>query len=213
MGYQRVAERGEFANRHPERGELARRPFLVQSRRGGKAVGLPLRAGPIHKLQRDASIRKRFLRGEQVMRSILACGLVLGVVLFGALWNRAEQVRAARLAEEAAKSARDAGESQIAHMVYFTLKDNSAEAKKKMVEACKKYLTEHDGTVYFSAGIRGEDFNRQINDREFDVALHLVFKDKASHDKYQDHERHKKFIEENKDNWKKVRVFDAVVHK
>ena len=39
-------------------------------------------------------------------------------------------------------------------MVYFTLKDNSPAAKKKLVDACKKYLKDHDGTVYFSAGIR-----------------------------------------------------------
>ena len=52
-----------------------------------------------------------------------------------------------------------------------------------------------------------------MNSRDWDVALNLVFKDKAAHDKYQDHARHKKFIEENKDNWKKVRVFDSVVGK
>jgi hypothetical protein len=33
----------------------------------------------------------------------------------------------------------------------------------------------------------------------------------AAHDKYQDHERHKKFIDENKGNWDKVRVFDSWV--
>jgi Stress responsive A/B Barrel Domain len=102
-------------------------------------------------------------------------------------------------------------EGNLGHMVYFTLKDNSSEAKAKLVAACKKYLTGHDGTVYFSAGVLAEDFKRDVNDREFDVALHLVFKDKAAHDKYQDHPRHEEFIKENKDNWKKVRVFDSVV--
>ena len=29
------------------------------------------------------------------------------------------------------------------------------------------------------------DLTRDVNDRDFEVALHLVFKDKASHDKYQ----------------------------
>ncbi len=102
-------------------------------------------------------------------------------------------------------------EGNICHMVYFTLKDNSADARQKLVAACKKYLGDHEGTVYFSAGVIGDDFKREVNDRDFDVALHLVFKDKAAHDKYQEHPRHLKFIEENKDNWKKVRVFDAVV--
>ena len=48
-----------------------------------------------------------------------------------------------------------------------------------------------------------------MNDRDFDVALHLVFKNKAAHDKYSTAERHMKFIEETKANWKKVRVFDS----
>jgi len=97
----------------------------------------------------------------------------------------------------------------IVHDVYFSLKDNSADAKKKLVKACKKYLTKHDGTVFFAAGTLADDLNRPVNDRDFDVGLHIVFKDKASHDKYADAERHKQFIEENKENWKKVRVFDT----
>jgi hypothetical protein len=96
-------------------------------------------------------------------------------------------------------------------MVYFTLKDNSADAKKKLVEACKKYLKEHDGVLFFAAGTRAEDFKREVNDVEWDVALHLIFKSKAAHDKYQDAAMHKQFIEENKDNWKKVRVFDSEI--
>ena len=51
------------------------------------------------------------------------------------------------------------------------------------------------------------------NDVQFDVALHIVFKDIASHDKYAVAKRHKQFIAENKDNWKKVRVFDSIVER
>src|SRR5262245_35787583 len=131
------------------------------------------------------------------MRALLASGLALFLVL-----------GSARADDEKKKEG-----PQIAHMVYFALKDNSADAKKKLVAACKKYLDKHEGTVYFSAGVISDDFKRDVNDRDWDVALHLVFKDKAAHDKYQDHERHKKFIDENKDNWKKVRVFDAEVSK
>ena len=50
-----------------------------------------------------------------------------------------------------------------------------------------------------------------MNDRAFDVALHVVFADSASHDAYQKAPRHLKFIEENQANWKQVRVFDAQV--
>jgi Stress responsive A/B Barrel Domain len=134
------------------------------------------------------------------MRSVLRCGLALCLALSTVLTARAEK-----------PAARQSGEGNVAHMVYFKLKDNSPAARQKLVAACKKYLDRHEGTVYFSCGVRSEDFNRPVNDRDFDVALHLVFKDKASHDKYQDHPRHKQFIAENKDNWEKVRVFDAIV--
>jgi hypothetical protein len=105
--------------------------------------------------------------------------------------------------------AKKATKPMIGHMVYFKLKDNSAENRKKLVDACEKYLADHDGVVFFSAGVIGDDFKREVNDRDWDVALHLVFTDKAAHDKYQDHKEHLKFIEENKANWAKVRVFDS----
>jgi len=109
------------------------------------------------------------------------------------------------------EEAKAASEPKLVHDVYFTLKDNSAEAKKKLVDACKKHLTKHKGTVYFSAGLLAGDLKREVNDTDWDVALHLVFENKAAHDKYQDDPRHKQFIDENKDNWKKVRVFDSYV--
>jgi hypothetical protein len=99
----------------------------------------------------------------------------------------------------------------LSHDVFFALKDSSPTAKKKLVDACKKYLSNHPGTVFFSAGVLADDLKREVNDRDFDVALHIVFKDKASHDRYQDADAHHKFIEENKENWKKVRVFDSYV--
>jgi Stress responsive A/B Barrel Domain len=98
---------------------------------------------------------------------------------------------------------------QLAHMVYFKLKDNSGANRAKLVASCKLLLTGHEGTVSFATGTLAGDFTRDVNDRDFDVSLHLVFANKAAHDKYQDHPRHLKFIEENKENWEKVRVFDS----
>jgi len=97
----------------------------------------------------------------------------------------------------------------IAHAVYFKLKDATPAAKLKLVESCDLYLEGRDGVVSYSAGVRGEDFKRDVNDLDFDVSLHLVFKDKASHDAYETHPEHLKFIEANKANWTKVRVFDS----
>jgi hypothetical protein len=102
-------------------------------------------------------------------------------------------------------------EKMLAHDVYFSLNDNSPQAKEKLVAACKRYLSDHPGTVWFAAGPLAEELKRDVNDRDFDVALHLVFKSKAAHDQYAKAEKHLKFIEENKENWKKVRVFDSYV--
>jgi hypothetical protein len=112
---------------------------------------------------------------------------------------------AAKPAEKAAAG------PQIGHMVFFKLKDGTPAARAKLVGACKKYLSDHEGTVYFSAGAIAAGFDRSVNDRDWDVALHLVFADKAAHDKYQEHARHKQFIEENNDTWAKVRVFDSEI--
>src|SRR6266581_4842358 len=99
----------------------------------------------------------------------------------------------------------------LAHDVYFALNDPSADARAKLVVACRKYLTGHEGTVFFAAGTLAGEMNRPVNDRDYDVALHVYFRDKAAHDKYQDAPRHKQFIEEMQGNWKKVRVFDSWV--
>jgi hypothetical protein len=99
----------------------------------------------------------------------------------------------------------------LSHDVYFSLTDNSPQAKEKLIVACKKYLSGHPGTIWFAVGPLGEEFQRDVNDRDFDVALHIVFKNKAAHDEYSKAERHMKFIEEAQPNWKKVRVFDSYV--
>jgi stress responsive alpha/beta barrel protein len=97
----------------------------------------------------------------------------------------------------------------LSHDVYFTLKDDSPKAKEALVAGCKKFLSEHPGVVWFAAGALVEEHDREVNDRSFDVALHIVFKDKASHDKYQEADSHHKFIEEFNENWESVRVFDS----
>lgn len=134
------------------------------------------------------------------MRKLLFGGMVLGAAVVVMLsWNAV-----------GAKDEKGAKGPRIVHGVYFTLKDNTPQAREKLVTACKKYLTKHPGTVHFTAGTLVEDLKRPVNDRDFDVALLIVFEDRKAHDLYQDAERHKQFIEENKDNWKKVRVFDSV---
>lgn len=99
----------------------------------------------------------------------------------------------------------------LAHNVYFSLKDQSETSKSALVAACREYLADHPGVVFFACGTLEPDLARPVNDRDFDVALHVVFDSRASHDAYQEHPLHLKFIEENRPGWAKVRVFDSVV--
>jgi hypothetical protein len=99
----------------------------------------------------------------------------------------------------------------LAHNVYFTLKDKSESSRNNLVAACKKYLVAHPGVVFFACGTLQQGLDRPVNDRDFDVALHIVFESKEAHDVYQDAPRHLAFVEENRDGWAKVRVFDSEV--
>ena len=99
----------------------------------------------------------------------------------------------------------------LAHIVFFKLTDSSPQNIAEMVASCDKYLSGHPGCLYYSAGTLVPDLARPVNDRDFDVALHVVFASRADHDAYQTAERHLAFIAENKASWAKVRVFDSYV--
>jgi hypothetical protein len=99
----------------------------------------------------------------------------------------------------------------LSHNVYFTLSDNSAAARDSLVAACKQYLTDHPGIVFFAVGTMEEELARPVNDRAFDVSLHIVFDSLAAHNSYQDAPLHHQFVEQSKANWKQVRVFDSKV--
>jgi Stress responsive A/B Barrel Domain len=103
-----------------------------------------------------------------------------------------------------------AAQKGLAHVVFFTLKDRSSAARNALVAACHKYLSDHPGTIHFSAGARAEAYQRPVNDQAFDVALVLVFAAEADHDRYQESPRHEQFIAEQSAAWAQVRVFDAV---
>ena len=135
------------------------------------------------------------MRTKWIVAGCLALTLCLG--LYSA-------TRAAKVEEK-----KETKGPALVHNVFFSLKDSSAESKKKFSASCKKYLTKHPGEVYFAVGPLVADLKRPVNDVDFDVCLTIVFENRAAHDKYQDAKRHLAFIDENKDSWKKVRVFDS----
>jgi len=99
----------------------------------------------------------------------------------------------------------------LAHLVYFTLKDPTPESCENLIAACRKYLTDHPGTIHFGVGPRAEAYARPINDIQFDIALVLLFANQADHDRYQESQRHQQFLSEQLDHCAQVRVFDALI--
>ena len=129
--------------------------------------------------------------------------VMAAIVIVGAIFGAAQLPVQAKAPENAAP--------MLSHDVFFSLKDASDASKRELVAACKKYLSGHPGAVFFSTGVRAEECARPVNDRDFDVSLHIVFKDKAAHDAYQKAERHLTFAKEYDSRWTKVRVFDSYV--
>lgn len=104
----------------------------------------------------------------------------------------------------------DSSEAMLTHAVYFDLKQDDAASVQALIDGCYEYLEPHDGIVYFSAGARHTDYQREVNDLGFDVALTIVFENTAAQDAYQVTEPHLQFIEEFNENWASVRVFDSL---
>lgn len=98
---------------------------------------------------------------------------------------------------------------RIAHDVFFTLHDASQAKISDLVSACQKYLDDHPGVESLAVGTLNVELARPVNDRAYEVSLHIIFTDRAAHDAYQIAPRHNQFVEEQKANWKQVRVFDS----
>lgn len=105
-----------------------------------------------------------------------------------------------------------------AHAVFFTLKDDSTEAIDRLIASCERWLREHEGVEHFSAGKiapwKGlssyRELPRPLNQRDFHVSLHMTFSSRNAYDDYQKSSpARSQFVEENKDNFETVRVFDS----
>jgi hypothetical protein len=130
------------------------------------------------------------------MKSLLVAGLLPALMLL--------------LAVGTSSPSAEKSEPRQAHMVFFTLKDHSKEARDALVASCEKYLSGIEGVLSFSTGTIAEDVEEpKVSVRDFDVALHLVFVNKAAGQAYLVHPMHKKFVEENLASFAGVRVFDS----
>lgn len=141
--------------------------------------------------------------------------LLLGLVAYAAVLAMAGgRIAAAEPAEKVVTSPTTADSASkgpmIAHMVFFTLKESNDENRKKLVDAAKEYLGGHPGEVYFSVG-EMVDLKEKVGVTDFDVALHIVFENRAAHDEYLVSARHKKFVAVAHELDKSTRVFDSAL--
>ncbi|MEX2119114.1 MAG: Dabb family protein [Pirellulales bacterium] len=135
---------------------------------------------------------------------------MLCLISAGAAWTVAGVSYTPTGPRTALADAAEGKEPMLAHNVYFSLKESTPENRRKLVEACHEYLSDHPGTEFYAAGTVS-DLDREVNDVDFDVGLHLVFRDRKAHDDYQVSERHVRFVEQSRSLWSKVRVFDSDV--
>lgn len=100
-------------------------------------------------------------------------------------------------------------EGNFLHMVFFWLKQEDGETRKRFLSELMKFIdnvdvikTKHVGTP--------ADTDRDVIDSTFSYSLVLSFDSKKEHDIYQEHPLHKNFINNASSLWERVLVYDSV---
>jgi tetratricopeptide (TPR) repeat protein len=114
---------------------------------------------------------------------------------------------------EGASAPKKIESGMLAHDIYISLKDNSADAKKKLVADAKKVIGEYEGVVFWSVGTLADSIKRDYSDRNFDVTIHIVFKDLDAYEKYMASKPRQDWVNERQAGWKQVRTFDSIVER
>ena len=96
----------------------------------------------------------------------------------------------------------------FSHVVVFWTDPAKADAVEELVAGAEKYLRDIPGTLMFHVG-RMVGSERPVVDQSYQVALNLVFTDKAAQDAYQVHPQHIEFVEKVfKPNCVRVLIYD-----
>jgi hypothetical protein len=96
----------------------------------------------------------------------------------------------------------------IAHHVLFWLKADTTEAQKEAFLASLKTLENIEVVKNFHVGIPAP-IERAVVDTTYTFSLILFFEDLAAHDVYQTHALHKAFLDEFRERFEKVIIYDA----
>ncbi len=82
----------------------------------------------------------------------------------------------------------------FSHVVIFWTDPAQPKAADELVAGADKYLRGIPGTLHYHCG-RMVGSHRPVVDQSYQVALNLVFADKAAQDAYQVHPSHVEFVE------------------
>lgn len=96
------------------------------------------------------------------------------------------------------------------HAVYFWLKEPENQEARKKFEASIKAFIQQSAYVRSSHIGTPAPTSRPVIDSSYSYSLVVTFDSKEDQDKYQDEPVHLKFIEECKDLWEKVVVYDSI---
>ncbi len=92
------------------------------------------------------------------------------------------------------------------HMVFFWLKpDVDADA---FIKSTRAFVSAVPEVVSFHLG-KPAGTPREVVDNSYSVNLVVTFASKEDQDSYQTHPAHIKYVEENKDKWTDVKIYDS----
>jgi len=83
----------------------------------------------------------------------------------------------------------------FSHVVIFWTDPAQPNAAGELLAGCEKYLKTIPGVLHYHAG-KMVGSPRPVVDQSYQVALNVVFADKAAQDAYQVHPQHLEFIDQ-----------------
>ena len=98
---------------------------------------------------------------------------------------------------------------RLSYMICFTLKNGSALARDRLVDACDIQLRRISGNGCFAVPGIADETNNSGVDRGFHVVHPLVSRSRAAYEANQAEDSRRRFIEASRENPEQVRIFDA----
>ncbi|MEQ8338497.1 MAG: Dabb family protein [Cyclobacteriaceae bacterium] len=92
------------------------------------------------------------------------------------------------------------------HMVFFWLKDSTN--PDEFIKITEAFVEQIDEVNSFHVG-KPAGTPREVVDNTYQVSLVVTFDSKEEQDVYQDHPIHVKYVEDNKEKWETVQIYDS----